>query len=107
MTADEITARALHVLSDRHRRTILKLLREENPRFESEFTISEFLNAVDEPEISEIDLYHAHLPKLADAGFIEWDRDTMTVRRGNSFHAVSVLMDAVEEHASSSINEGR
>ena len=86
---------ALGVLADRRRRKILEMLREGNPRLESEFTISEFAREVDEPQISEIDLYHVHLPKLADEGFIEWDKDTKTVRRADAFDRVEVIIDAL------------
>lgn len=86
---------ALGVLADRRRRKILTILRGDNPRSETEFTIREFVRETDDPEISEIELYHVHLPKLAEEGFIEWDRDTKTVRRGDSFDDVEVIMDAL------------
>ena len=36
----------------------------------------------------EIELIHTHLPKLEDAGLVEWDRDAGTVRRGVAFDSV-------------------
>ncbi|MFC7156142.1 hypothetical protein ACFQPA_11865 [Halomarina halobia] len=33
-------------------------------------------------------LHHNHLPKLVDAGVIEWDRETGTVSRGPEFEEI-------------------
>jgi hypothetical protein len=35
-----------------------------------------------------IELRHNHLPKLEEAGLVEWDRETGTVSRGPEFEAV-------------------
>lgn len=42
-------------------------------------------------------LYHVHLPKLAEAGLIEWDRDEDEVRPGRRFDEASRLHDLVRE----------
>lgn len=44
-------------------------------------------------------LYHVHLPKLADHGFIKWDRTTQTVSRGSEFAAVEPLLDLLTSNA--------
>lgn len=36
-------------------------------------------------EDTKIELYHMHLPKLEDAGFIRWNREEKQVHRGPAF----------------------
>lgn len=43
-------------------------------------------------------LFHTHLPKLAEKGFIEWDRDGETVRRGPNFEEIAPLIDLMVDH---------
>ena len=61
-------------LCDPSRRRILTALIEANPRGEAEFAPPDFTRE----EQCEADLgrlYHIHLPKLDDAGFIKWNPD--------------------------------
>ncbi len=88
---------ALSVLADKHRRKVLRLLQKDNPRLESEFTIDEFVDEVDEPRISAINLYHVHLPKLAEEHIIEWDQESHTVRRGEAFDEIVPFLELFEE----------
>jgi len=52
---------------------------------------------------SEIDgetiaLLHNHLPKLADSGFIDWDRDRQVVTRGPRFGEIEPLIELMVDH---------
>jgi hypothetical protein len=38
-------------------------------------------------------LYHVHLPKLAAAGYLDWDRDAALVAPGPRFHELEPLVD--------------
>ncbi|MFC7136790.1 hypothetical protein ACFQRB_10390 [Halobaculum litoreum] len=38
-------------------------------------------------------LRHVHLPKLAYAGYVEWDPDAGTVRRGREFATVEATIE--------------
>ena len=38
-------------------------------------------------------LHHVHLPKLADYGFIEWDRDAHVVTKGPRFDEMRPLLE--------------
>lgn len=42
-----------------------------------------------------VELRHAHLPKLASGGFIEWDRADGRVRPGPCFETVARLAEAI------------
>jgi hypothetical protein len=39
-----------------------------------------------------VELSHVHLPKLADSGYVRWDADAGTVRRGPSFDRVEPIV---------------
>jgi hypothetical protein len=46
-----------------------------------------------------VELYHQHLPMLADSGFIEWETDPLVASRGPRFEDVAVVFEAL--HAAS------
>ncbi|AJF26170.1 DUF7344 domain-containing protein [Haloarcula sp. KBTZ06] len=63
-------------------------------------SISEFdggRTPVGEPAIP-ADLYHRHLPKLAEIGLIEWDRETHWVTRGPEYEQVRPLLAFLSEN---------
>jgi len=53
------------------------------------------------PEVSmaeyrqQIAMYHVHLPKLENYGYIEWDRDGDEVTRGPQFDEIRPLLEVV------------
>ena len=44
------------------------------------------------------ELQHVHLPKLAEAGYIDWDAKTQTIRRGPNFNEIAPLLRLIDEH---------
>lgn len=44
-------------------------------------------------------MYHKHLPKLEDYGYIEWDEDANEVARGPRFEEVRPLLEWVDDPA--------
>lgn len=93
-TLDEL----FDVLNHPYRRRILTLLDEHNPRREDEFSMDELSTEDDDLELFTTALYHTHLPRLADAGFIEWDRDEDVIRRGPRFDEVAPLIALMRDH---------
>ncbi|VTT86294.1 hypothetical protein DM2_2332 [Halorubrum sp. DM2] len=43
-------------------------------------------------------MYHSHLPKLADLGFIEWDPDENEIRKGPRWDDIAPLLRLIEDH---------
>lgn len=70
------------VLSHPYRRRILLLASDRNPRDEEEFSVEDLATEDDDLELLTTELYHVHLPMLAEAGYIEWDQGKHTIRRG-------------------------
>jgi DNA-binding transcriptional ArsR family regulator len=46
-----------------------------------------------------IELHHAHLPKLTDAGYVEWNREQGTIRRGRNFAEIEPVLDVLTRNA--------
>lgn len=42
-------------------------------------------------------MYHLHVPKLAQSGLVDWNRERDTVHRGAEFERVSPFLDVVSE----------
>lgn len=91
----------LDVLSNSRRRRILLAVADHNPRDEDEFTPDEVAADQTDDECLErlnTSLQHVHLPKLAERGYIEWEPNTQTVRRGPNFDDIEPLLRLMEEH---------
>lgn len=58
-------------------------------------TIERLLNH----ENARIRLYHRHLPKLVNSGYVEWDTDADTISRGPKFSEVEPLVQLLKEYA--------
>ena len=85
--------RVLDVCRDRYRRLILVELRQERT-----MQVCDLLFRND-PETARLALEHEHLPKLAEAGYVEWDWETDEVTVGPAFEEVEPLLDLIERHA--------
>ncbi|MEF8809109.1 DUF7344 domain-containing protein [Natronomonas sp.] len=83
------------LLRKRHRRLILLLVNDGAIETEADVI---FRGGADS-EIAEIELKHNHLPKLADAGYIEWDRETGRISKGPNFDEIEPLLELLENHA--------
>lgn len=72
-------------LANEHRRRILFDLFDQHRRDESPVHIDAPPDADGGRKSAAIEQYHIHLPKLDDKRFIDWKRQTNTVRPGDRF----------------------
>lgn len=86
--------RLFAVLSHRHRRRLLVLLGERPGRSPLDLeTLSAGL-AVDSDDVERVrlQLYHTHLPKLSEFGFVRWDPEADAVERGPEWEVCEPLL---------------
>lgn len=79
-------------LSNDHRRLVLVLLKHGRIETKADVIDSEEV----ESEGLDIALEHRHLPKLAESGYIEWDRETGEISKGERFEEVEALLELIE-----------
>ena len=92
---------AFDALRSPSRRRILFALSEYGLREPEELTLHSFVSMEGggkEPDVSKILLYHTHLPKLADMGYVEWTPNSETIRRGPRFDEIEPLLGIIMEH---------
>ncbi len=87
--------RILDILRTSHRRQILLLLNEELVETKDDVMMRGEGNS---DEI-ELELETNHLPKLEEAGYIEWNRETGEISKGPNFEEIEPLLKLLEEHA--------
>lgn len=85
------------LLSHPHRRRIFTELNESTSRHETEVEL-EALSDATELEDETVNLIHNHLPRLAEAGFVEWDPERQVVTHGSRFHEIAPLISLMVTH---------
>jgi hypothetical protein len=86
------------ILSHPLRRRLLVALGKKNPRDEDDITSDSIAGDGDSLELFKQKMYHQHLPKLEEAGFINWDRDSGTITRGPRFEEIEPLIELMNNH---------
>lgn len=83
----------LDALGHVQRRRLLTLFADEAPS-RGPYSFEEVVRvASEEPEDGRLDLRHRHLPKLADYGFVTWNRETNEVAEGPRFEEIRPVVD--------------
>lgn len=90
---------ALDALKSDQRRRVLFALLAGDSRSDPDPAIVPDAAEGDPREDLSIETHHVHLPKLADYGFIEWDRETGEIRRGPNFGKIRPLLELLRDHA--------
>ena len=88
------------ILSHEYRRRILMAVEQANPRDEGEITPGSITDGEDDQALAVLQqkIYHSHLPKLNDAGFIDWNQDTGIITRDPRFEEIVPLLRLMHEH---------
>ncbi len=90
----------LEVLSNTYRRRVLVALLEHNPQEDDDPQVPDEVTLENEDlERLMIQMRHSHLPKLEESGFIEWDREGNTIRKGPQFEEIRPLLELIADHA--------
>lgn len=92
VSSEEIDS-MMDALSNRVRRIILVTLVGDTP----EVSIAALERQIHH-ENARIRLYHKHLPRLANAGWINWDDDSGTISKGPKFSTVEPLVQLLKEY---------
>lgn len=89
------TDAVLEALSDVHRRRLLLALWDLDPGGAGVVRVPEEIHDGQEDiDRLQLELYHVHLPKLKEKGFIEWPEAEL-VWKGPRFDELEVALDAV------------
>lgn len=89
------------LLSNRYRRQILHLLSEGDDGYEPVVTPADLVTETDDIETVTLQLYHSHLPKLDDSGYVEWDQDDIRVRRGPRYQDIEPVVSRLSDYEDS------
>ncbi|WP_148414798.1 hypothetical protein [Haloferax sp. KTX1] len=90
---------ALDALGNVHRRRLLLGLRRRRRARLDAATRDAAVGGGRDRDRLKVELFHVHLPKLADAGFVEWNRRRGSVARGPRFDEIEPLLRLLDEHA--------
>lgn len=84
--------------SDPYRRQLLLALVDHNPQDDDDRDPLNLISEDIEPDVLETELFHAHLPKLEDMGYIRWDRDTNEISKGPDWDEIAPLLALIHDH---------
>lgn len=103
MTRSNGFDRILEALGNRCRRRLLFALQQENPLncSETRMVVDGGTVAIEDRDQRarwEVDMYHRHLPKLDDIGYVEWDRPAGTIAKGPKWGDIEPLLELLDEH---------
>lgn len=83
----------MDVLADVQRRKLLIALLKNNPP-----VVIAGSEAEDDDAKRLVAMDHVHLPKLADYGVIDWDRESNEVHKGPNFDEIRPLLELLDDH---------
>lgn len=88
--------RITQAVANKHRRRLLVALREQNPQPTDGAVPQKLYERDGEANGLQIEFRHNHLPRLEDAEFITWDRDTNEITKGPNFDDLQPLLELIE-----------
>lgn len=85
-------------LSNPYRRQLLVALVDHNPQHDGDPDPLDLVSDDVEHGVLEIHLFHSHLPKLEEMGFITWDRRTREISKGPNWADIEPLITLIHDH---------
>jgi predicted transcriptional regulator len=86
----------LDVLIHIQRRKLLVALMDHNPQDDTPVVVGSEEEATSLDQL--VQMKHVHLPKMVEYGFIEWDRDSHEVSKGQNFAEIRPLLELLDDH---------
>ncbi|SEP05778.1 hypothetical protein SAMN04487948_11261 [Halogranum amylolyticum] len=93
VTVDRFSEEAFDLLAHEHCRRLFVALAGSDHRAEHGVASDWVVDEIDDSDLLEKGRYYDHLSKLVDLGFVQWDRETDTITRGERFDELSPLFD--------------
>lgn len=91
---------AFNALAHEDRRRLLIALLEDNPQPDTgAVSVDGGSGSVSATQQLDVQMYHQHLPKLEDYGYIKWNKDANEVVKGSRFDELRPLLACVADHA--------
>lgn len=88
------------LLSDKDRRRLLVALLDHHPHSDDRIVIPEDIQRGDPKDRRRhVRMVHNHLPMLADAEVIRWDRETNEIHQGPRFEELRPVLELLTDHA--------
>lgn len=90
-------AEKLRTMENRHRRRLLVELLDDAQENALKFPEDVPVSGT-EREAFRAEMYHQHLPRLEDRGYIRWDRDAREIAKGPMFEDIGPLLELIRDH---------
>jgi hypothetical protein len=91
----------LDSLANSYRRQLLVALLSHSSQADDNCDPLNIVTTEAEPDVLLVELVHRHLPKLADRGYIAWDRTTNEISKGPNWNEIAPLLELIHEHQDS------
>ncbi|WP_345783346.1 DUF7344 domain-containing protein [Natrialbaceae archaeon AArc-T1-2] len=73
-------------------------LLEHNPQDDDDRDPLNQFSENEEATVLKTELVHSHLPKLAEMGYITWDRNTNEISKGPKWDEIEPLLELIDNH---------
>ena len=91
----------MEAMGDRYRRRLLFELQKHNPQSDDDTQqqpgLSPEFDGEAESTVQSM-MYHSHLPKLEELGYIYWDREAGTISKGPEWNEIAPFVQLLHEH---------
>lgn len=94
---DNLVDQTFDILRHSSRRRILMRLYHHSGPGKASIDPTDFIPEDANQEQIQSELYHTHLPRLDDSGFVDWDRHRDLIMRGPQFEELYPFLDLLEE----------